>query len=397
MGIIGKLLKHSCSAVVAAAGSSARMEGVNKLTAELCGVPVLIHTLRALDECPEISEIIVVTRESDIQEIAGMCSEYGVKKVAKVIKGGATRMESVYAGVLETSKKSAFIAIHDGARPLASPGLISRTIHSAMNFGAAIAAVPVKDTVKIVDNFTVSATPDRETLYSAQTPQVFKAEIIKPALQNAVDKKLSVTDDCAAAEAMGVNVHISKGDYRNIKITTPEDIAAAEAILKGESGMAADMRIGHGYDVHRLTEGRKLILGGVEIPYEKGLLGHSDADVLIHALMDAMLGAAALGDIGRHFPDTDEKYSGISSVVLLREVSGLVAEKGYSLGNADVTVIAQRPKLAGYIEDMRKNISEALGVSPEKINIKATTEEKLGFTGEGLGIAAHAVAMLCKK
>ena len=154
------------------------------------------------------------------------------------------------------------------------------------------------------------------------------------------------------------------------------------------------MRIGHGYDVHRLVEGRKLILGGVEIPYEKGLLGHSDADVLTHAVMDALLGAAGLGDIGRHFPDSDDRFLGADSLELLRQVCAMLADKGYRVGNVDVTVIAQRPKLAGFIPAMRENLAAVMGVSPEDVNVKATTEEKLGFTGEGLGIAAHAVALI---
>lgn len=154
------------------------------------------------------------------------------------------------------------------------------------------------------------------------------------------------------------------------------------------------MRIGHGYDVHRLVEGRKLILGGVEIPYEKGLLGHSDADVLTHALMDALLGAAGLGDIGRHFPDTDDRFLGADSLDLLRQVCKMLSEQGYRVGNVDVTVIAQRPKLAEYIPVMREKLAAVMGLRPEDVNVKATTEEKLGFTGEGLGIAAHAVALI---
>lgn len=154
------------------------------------------------------------------------------------------------------------------------------------------------------------------------------------------------------------------------------------------------MRIGHGYDVHRLVEGRKLILGGVEVPYEKGLLGHSDADVLTHAVMDALLGAAGLGDIGQHFPDSDDRFLGADSLELLRQVCGMLSERGYRIGNVDVTVIAQRPKLAGFIPAMRENLAAVMGLRPEDVNVKATTEEKLGFTGEGLGIAAHAVALI---
>jgi 2-C-methyl-D-erythritol 2,4-cyclodiphosphate synthase len=154
------------------------------------------------------------------------------------------------------------------------------------------------------------------------------------------------------------------------------------------------MRIGHGYDVHRLVEGRKLILGGVEVPYEKGLLGHSDADVLTHAVMDALLGAAGLGDIGQHFPDSDDRFLGADSLELLRQVCGMLSERGYRIGNVDVTVIAQRPKLAGFIPARRENLAAVMGMRTEDVNVKATTEEKLGFTGEGLGIAAHAVALI---
>ena len=157
------------------------------------------------------------------------------------------------------------------------------------------------------------------------------------------------------------------------------------------------MRIGHGYDVHRLVEGRKLILGGVYIPWEKGLLGHSDADVLLHALMDALLGAAALGDIGKHFPDTDEQYRGADSMALLRQVCRILSERGYTVGNVDCTILAQRPKLAPHIQQMRENIASALSVSVDRVSVKATTEEGLGFTGEGLGIAAHAVALIHEK
>ena len=185
---------------------------------------------------------------------------------------------------------------------------------------------------------------------------------------------------------------LTQGDYANLKITTKEDLPAA-AQNKGEN----TMRIGHGYDVHRLVEGRKLIMGGVTIPYEKGLLGHSDADVLLHAVSDALLGAAALGDIGKHFPDTDPRYEGADSLMLLREVGRLLDETGYTVGNIDATVLCQAPKLAPHIPAMRQNIANALGLALDDVSVKATTEEHLGFTGEGLGIAAHAVALIEKK
>ena len=204
-------------------------------------------------------------------------------------------------------------------------------------------------------------------------------------------KIIDLSPDSMVFELTGRPVQLTQGDYANLKITTREDLPRAEQ-KEGN-----DMRIGHGYDVHRLVEGRKLIMGGVTIPYEKGLLGHSDADVLLHAVSDALLGAAALGDIGKHFPDTDPRYEGADSLMLLREVGRLLDETGYTVGNIDATVLCQAPKLAPHIPAMRQNIANALGLALDDVSVKATTEEHLGFTGEGLGIAAHAVALIEKK
>lgn len=204
---------------------------------------------------------------------------------------------------------------------------------------------------------------------------------------------MSYTDDCQLIEAAGGRVRLTLGDYKNIKLTTPEDRVTARAYL-GEQKEEKTMRIGSGYDVHRLVEGRKLILGGVDVPYERGLLGHSDADVLAHAITDALLGAAALGDIGKLFPDNDPQYEGADSLALLGRVCALLGEKGYSIGNIDATVIAQRPKLAPHIPQMRENLAKACGIALPQVSVKATTEEGLGFTGSGDGIAASAVCLL---
>ena len=211
------------------------------------------------------------------------------------------------------------------------------------------------------------------------------------AVRKAQSAGRTYTDDCQLIEAAGGRVRFSPGDYRNIKLTTPEDRLAARAYLgKGERSM----RVGYGYDVHKLVEGRKLILGGVEVPYERGLLGHSDADVLAHAISDALLGAAALGDIGKLFPDNDPAYEGADSLVLLEQVCALLREKGYSIGSIDATVIAQRPKLAPFILSMRENLAKACGVEVSRVSVKATTAEGLGFTGTGQGMAASAVCLL---
>ena len=264
--------------------------------------------------------------------------------------------------------------------------------------GAAAPAVPVKDTIKqavpgdgktVPEACLVHSTPDRSTLYAVQTPQCFDRAQYLAALQELdAEKARLVTDDCSLFELTGRSVQLTQGDYANLKITTREDLP--RPVQKEETRM----RIGHGYDVHRLVEGRKLILGGVEIPFEKGLLGHSDADVLAHAVMDAVLGAAALGDIGQHFPDNDPAYAGADSLELARHVARILSEHGYRVENIDATILCQRPKLAPHIPAMRANLAAAFGLPVDAVSVKATTEEHLGFTGEGLGIAAHAVALI---
>ena len=225
-------------------------------------------------------------------------------------------------------------------------------------------------------------------------PDSFKGTLSSPQMCAAMERALAegwdFTDDCQLMEAAGHAVKLVAGLDTNLKLTTPEDIRLAQALMKERS----DMRIGHGYDVHKLVEGRDLILGGVKIEYEKGLLGHSDADVLTHAVMDALLGAAALGDIGRHFPDTDPAYKGIDSTLLLRRTVELLHERGYKVGNVDITIALQRPKLRPYIDQMRERLAEVMGVEVGAVSVKATTTEKLGFEGRGEGVSAYAVVLL---
>lgn len=402
-GLLGRLFRRQrtpelrCSAVVPAAGSSTRMEGQDKLLLPLEEQPVLLHTLRALELCPYLAEIIVVTREDLIVPIGQLCRDAGLSKVRKVIVGGATRTHSVLAGLGELPSGAELVAIHDGARPLVSQEVLETVIFRAAECGAAAPAVPVKDTIKqakggdgktVPEGCRVENTPDRSTLYAVQTPQCFDRAAYLAALDELDEASARlVTDDCSLFELTGRPVELVRGDYANIKITTREDLPRA-----GNGGKK--MRIGHGYDVHRLVEGRKLILGGVEVPYEKGLLGHSDADVLAHAVMDAVLGAAALGDIGQHFPDTAEEYAGADSLMLARRVAEIVTGHGWRIENIDATILCQRPKLAPHIPAMRAKLAEAFGMPVDAVSVKATTEEHLGFTGEGLGIAAHAVALI---
>ena len=385
-------LQKTISAVLVAAGSSTRM-GFDKLSFDLGGETVLHRSIRAFDQCPQIGEIVLVAGKNRafVEQQAVGCT-----KPVQIVAGGATRAESAKNGVLAAHGE--LVAVHDAARPFVSPAVIAAVLEAAARCGAAAPAVPVKDTIKqavpgdgktVPEACPVHSTPDRSTLYAVQTPQCFDRAQYLAALQELdAEKARLVTDDCSLFELTGRSVQLTQGDYANLKITTREDLP--RPVQKEETRM----RIGHGYDVHRLVEGRKLILGGVEIPFEKGLLGHSDADVLAHAVMDAVLGAAALGDIGQHFPDNDPAYAGADSLELARHVARILSEHGYRVENIDATILCQRPKLAPHIPAMRANLAAAFGLPVDAVSVKATTEEHLGFTGEGLGIAAHAVALI---
>ena len=385
-------LQKTISAVLVAAGSSTRM-GFDKLSFDLGGETVLHRSIRAFDQCPQIGEIVLVAGKNRafVEQQAVGCT-----KPVQIVAGGATRAESAKNGVLAAHGE--LVAVHDAARPFVSPAVIAAVLEAAARCGAAAPAVPVKDTIKqavpgdgktVPEACLVRSTPDRSTLYAVQTPQCFDRTQYLAALQELdAEKARLVTDDCSLFELTGRPVQLTQGDYANLKITTREDLP--RPVQKEETRM----RIGHGYDVHRLVEGRKLILGGVEIPFEKGLLGHSDADVLAHAVMDAVLGAAALGDIGQHFPDNDPAYAGADSLELARHVARILSEHGYRVENIDATILCQRPKLAPHIPAMRANLAAAFGLPVDAVSVKATTEEHLGFTGEGLGIAAHAVALI---
>ena len=391
MGQVQKMEK-SVSAVLVAAGSSTRM-GFDKLSFDLGGETVLHCSIRAFEQCPDVTEIVLVAGKNRafVEQQAADCA-----KPVRIVPGGATRAESAKNGVLAAAGE--IVAVHDAARPFVSQAVIAAALAAAARCGAAAPAVPVKDTIKLAargdgktvpDNCLVKNTPDRSTLYAVQTPQCFERAAYLAALEELDEEKARlVTDDCSLFELTGRPVQLTQGDYANLKITTREDLPRPEQ--KGKH----KMRIGHGYDVHRLVEDRKLILGGVEIPFEKGLLGHSDADVLTHAVMDAVLGAAALGDIGQHFPDNDPAYAGADSLKLASHVAQILKEHGYRIENIDATILCQRPKLAPHIPAMRANLAAAFGLPADAVSVKATTEEHLGFTGEGLGIAAHAVALI---
>ena len=389
-------------AVIAAGGMAQRMQGINKQTMQAGEIPVLARSIVAMAQVEQIKEIVVVSRKESFEEILSWKQTYHLPEFI-LTEGGESRQQSVKNGIEKLSEKVEYFVIHDGARPFADKSLILRCLADAAEHEAATAAVPVKDTVKqAAPDGSIAATPDRSTLYLAQTPQIFERNLYLSALQKAQQQGKEFSDDCQLIEFLGHPVWLSLGDYRNIKITTPEDREIAEVFAgqmdreAGRKEKKMDIRAGHGYDVHKLVEGRKLILGGVDIPWEKGLLGHSDADVLTHAVMDSLLGAAAMGDIGKHFPDNDPKYLGADSVELLRHVVKSIEKEGYSISNIDATIIAQQPKLKDYVPQMRQNLADACKIDISQVNVKATTEEKLGFTGSGEGMSAHSVCILIK-
>lgn len=359
------------TAIIAAAGSGSRMGSRLPKQYMRAGGEVILHKTAAVFASCNIIDQIIVVADSAYMELCGQVLSDIEHRIAA---GGSQRQDSVYEGLKLAD--SDIVLIHDGARPFVTHDIIERVTAAAAEHKAAVCAVMPKDTIR-----TVEHTLRRDSLYAVQTPQGFDTKTIRAAYEAAYADGFYGTDDAGIAENAGINVAIVSGSYDNIKITTREDLPM-------------ETRAGTGYDVHRLTEGRRLILGGVDIPFEKGLLGHSDADVLIHAVMDALLGAAALGDIGKLFPDTDEQYKGISSIELLKNVRAAIAEAGFSIGNIDATVVAQRPKLAPYIETMRGNIAEALDIDTDRVSVKATTTENLGFTGRQEGIEAQAVCIL---
>ena len=377
------------TAIVVAAGKGTRFGGdLPKQFLKTGGVTVLEKAVAAFENHPAVDQIVVVTGGDFIVLCEDICRKFA--KVRAIVPGGAQRQDSVYEGLKEIEE--GIVLVHDGARPYVTEKVISRVLEGALKEGACVPCVAVKDTVRQAGPPGCSSrTLDRSSLFSVQTPQGFEVCLLKEAFAKAFEEGFSGTDDASLVERLGHPVALAEGDYANIKITTPEDLPPeAEEVKK------MDMRVGCGYDVHQLVEDRKLFLGGVEIPHTKGLLGHSDADVLLHALMDALLGAAALGDIGKHFPDSDQQYKGISSVKLLEHVSKLISDNGFKVGNVDVTVMAQKPKIASYIPQMRQCIAETLGIEIERVNVKGTTTEKLGFVGREEGIAAEAVCILYK-
>ncbi len=374
---------------ILAAGGSGERAGVAKQWLVLGGETVLRRSARVLAGCEAVDEIVAVVPPGE--EARGAEELSGLSRPARVVAGGPARADSVRNG-LAAARDCAVVLVHDAARPFATPELAARVLEAAARDGAALAALQATDTVKRAtspDVRRVAETLDRRSLWLAQTPQGFRRDLLVRAYDTAGAQAALATDECALVERLGAPVTLVPGERGNFKITSPEDVERARAIVEQTTAM------GVGYDTHRFAAGRKLVLGGVEFEGD-GLLGHSDADVCAHAIGDAILGAAGLGDLGRHFPDTDARWRGVSSLDLLREIARKAAERGWTIANADVTIAAMRPKIAPRSEEMRARLAQALGIAPAQVNVKATTGEGMGFVGRGEGIAAHAVALLTR-
>jgi len=361
--------------VILAAGSSSRM-GRDKLTLSLGGVTVLERTVQAFLSAG-VEDITLAVSDITRAEGERLAGKYG----CRLAQGGGTRGESVL-NTLE-GLDCDVVAIHDGARCLVSPEVILDSIATACRTGSGVAALPARDTLRGADGRNI----DREGVSLMQTPQSFDYNRILAAYRRAREEGFAATDDCGIYERMWGKASLSRGSLTNQKLTRAEDLPFFAA-------MTGERRTGYGEDTHRLVQGRRLVLGGVEIPFDLGLMGHSDADVIAHAAIDALLGAAAMGDIGRMFPDTEAEYKDADSMGLLRRAWQRIAGEGWGLCSLDVTAVAQKPKLAPHIEAMRGNIAAAIGCGAELISVKATTPEHTGPEGRLESITARCVCLL---
>ena len=385
------------SVIIAAGGRGVRLgTNVPKQFLEIGGRSLLESTIEPFATHLGIAEVIVALPAGFVESVAARMTDSGWFHV-HCVEGGARRQDSVANAVAHVRADAGVIVIHDAARPFVSDTLIDRTIAAAVEHGAAIAALPVLDTVKQAGGSRtdpsrpIAATLPREDIFLAQTPQAFRREVLLRALEIGRELGIEASDEAMLAERAGWPVHLVAGEAINMKITTPENFEEARGRF------APAHRVGTGYDLHRLVEGRALILAGVTIPFEKGLDGHSDADVVCHAVTDAVLGAAAAGDIGRLFPDTDPQWQDADSLQLLRRAVGHLRSEGYRVSNVDVTVIAERPKLLPHLAAMRANLGSALGVTPGAVSIKGKTNEQMDSMGRGESMACHAVALVVRE
>lgn len=380
------------TAIIAAAGAGRRLGGaVPKQLLAIGGRSLLEQTVAAFEAHPGVRDLIVVLPRDLAAEPPGYLQ--AACKPVQIVAGGARRQDSVANAFDRVPADTDIVLVHDAARPFVTADLIARAIDGAARYGAAIVATPATDTIKRIaapgDSPVIVETMARETIYLAQTPQAFRRDVLGAAV--ALGRSgVEATDEAMLAERAGHPVRLVQGDPANVKITTASDLDAARRRALGSA------RAGTGYDLHRLVEGRALVLGGVDVPCERGALGHSDADVVCHAATDAILGAATLGDIGGHFPDSDPAWKGASSLDLLRRAAAMVRDAGFDIVNLDVVIILERPKIAPYIARIREGVAGALGVAVDCVSVKGKTNEGVDAIGRGEAIAAHAVTILNK-
>lgn len=380
--------------IVVAAGRGRRM-GQKKQYHLLGGEPVLVRALRPFCAFSPCREQVVVVPAGDEQFVQGLLAARGLGDGVRVVAGGEERTDSVRAGLEALSSLAEWVFVHDAARPFAGVPLLERLWARRGQADGIIPVVPVTDTIKEVEGERVHATVPRERLRAVQTPQLFQTAGLRRAHEEARAEGLAATDDAALLERLGMPVLTVEGEEGNRKLTTPADLSWAEWQLQGES--ADEERIGFGVDSHRLVEGRPLVLAGVPVPFDRGLIGHSDADVLLHSLMDALLSAAGLGDIGQQFPPGDPAYRGADSGGLLEQVVALLGEAGWSVAEANLTLVAEAPRIAGFLPRMRERVARLLGIAPERVAIKGTTADRLGALGRGEGMQAFALVRIRRR
>lgn len=391
-----RLTRPRVSAILAAGGEGVRLgAGMPKQFVEVQGRSMLEMSLEALANHEEIDEVVVALPAGHLDPPPA-CVTRRWRCPVRVVAGGARRQDTVGQAFAAVSTEADVVLVHDAARPFATAEVVSRVIAAAAASGAAIPALPATDTVKLArldgDQTWIAGTLPRHEVQLAQTPQGFARHVLGAALAGHAAAPMA-TDEAALVERLGHPVQLVAGDPVNMKVTTPDDLLVARA----RAGRRDDVpvpRVGIGYDLHRLVAGRRLILGGVEIAFELGLDGHSDADIVCHAVTDAVLGATGLGDIGRLFPDTSSRWKDADSVDLLRRAMETVRAAGWRVGNVDVTVIAERPKLSPHAEAMRGNLAAALDVDLSSVSVKAKTNERVDSMGRGESMACHAVVLM---
>lgn len=381
------------AAVIVAAGRGQRVGGeIPKQYRQVAGTPVIRATLSAFVGHPQIDLVQPVIHLADEKLFHGASNALG--KLLRPVSGGATRQISVRAGLEALRDRGVdFVLVHDAARPFLSGDLIRRAIDAGAHYGAAVPGIAPADTVKKIDeDGSVTETLDRNRLRTVQTPQAFDFALIVEAHRRALAAgRDDFTDDAALAEWSGHRVHVFEGEAANVKLTTNDDFARAELVY---GAALADVRTGTGFDVHAFVDGDHVMLGGVRIPHTRAVTGHSDADVVLHALVDAILGALSEGDIGQHFPPSDPQWRGASSDRFLAFACERVRARGGMIGNLDVTVVCESPRVSPHRDAMRACIAAIAGIAPDRVGVKATTSEKMGFTGRSEGIVAMATATL---